>query len=312
MENRKDHLDLLAVSLLVILCISWGVQQVAIKLTVADVSPVMQSAIRAIGASVLVWLWMVYKRQPLFERDGTLWWGLIAGVLFGVEFMLIYWGLEFTHASRAVIFLYLSPFVVAIGAHYFVPGEKIRFIQIAGLICAFAGILAAFGDTFALPDRRMLIGDLMLVAAAILWGATTVVIKMGPLARIAPAKTLLYQLGVSALILPIGSFMLAEPGIVRLTPLAIASLAYQTVWVATVTYITWFWLIRHYPASRLAALTFLTPLFGVLAGVVILDEPLTSALLVAMVLVAAGVYLVNRKPRSHAVRLAQQHPGEGV
>lgn len=306
MANRKDHLDLLAIGLLVILCASWGVHQVVIKISVPDVSPVMQSAIRSLGATVLVWLWMAYKRQPLFERDGTFWWGLTAGLLFGFEFMLLYWGLEYTNASRAIIFLYLSPFVVAVGAHYFIPGEKIRLIQIIGLICAFTGLLAAFGDSLGLPDKRMLIGDLMLVAAAILWGATTVVIKMGPLAGIAPGKTLLYQLGVSAMILPLGSFILGEPGIVRLSSVAIISLLYQTVWVASVTYLAWFWLIRHYPASKLTSLSFLTPLFGVLAGVAILDEPLTYALLLAMVLVAAGVYLVNRKPKTRAVKLATQ------
>ncbi len=293
---RKQHLDLLAIALLVVLCASWGLQQVIIKLSLADVSPVMQSAIRSSGAGLIIGLWMIARRQPVFQRDGTLWWGLAAGLLFGLEFLLLYWGLTFTHASRAVIFLYLSPFVVAIGAHVFIPGERIRLLQMIGLICAFAGILAAFGDGLTLPDRRMLIGDLMLVAAAVLWGATTVVIKMGPLAAISPAKTLLYQLAVSAPILVAGSRLLGEPGIVRLSPIALASLAYQTLWVASVTYLAWFWLIRHYPASRVTSLSFLTPLFGVLAGAVILNEPLTLALLLAMILVAAGIYLVNRKP----------------
>ncbi|PLX35127.1 MAG: EamA family transporter, partial [Hyphomicrobiales bacterium] len=120
MSARKQHLDLLAIALLVVLCASWGVQQVIIKLSIADVSPVMQAAIRSSGAGLIIWLWMIARRQPVFQRDGTLWWGLGAGLLFGLEFLLLYWGLTFTHASRAVIFLYLSPFVVAIGAHVFI------------------------------------------------------------------------------------------------------------------------------------------------------------------------------------------------
>lgn len=302
MSTRKSHLDLLALSLLVVLCASWGLHQVAVKSAIADISPVTQSAIRSIGASMLVALWMRYKGEPIFARDGTLWWGLAAGVLFGTEFMMIYWGLEFTHASRAAIFINLAPFVVAIGAHMLIPGENFRPLQFAGLVCAFGGILIAFGDALTVPDRRMLIGDLMLVGAAVLWGATTVLIKMGPLAGIAPAKTLLYQLGISALILPVGALLLGEPGVVRLSPVAVLSLLYQTIWVATITYITWFWLIRHYPASRISSLTFLTPLFGVLFGVAILDEPLTTALLLALLLVALGVYLVNRKPGARAAR----------
>ncbi len=290
----KTHLDGLAISALMILCVSWGGQQVAIKLAAADISPVMQSALRSIGATVLVGLWVVLRRKPLIVFDGTLWWGVAAGLLFAFEFMLIYWGLEFTHASRAIIFLYLSPFVVAIGMQLFVPGEKLGTIQFLGLGCSFLGILVAFGESFTFPSRQMLIGDSMLVIAAIFWGATTVLIKAGPLAQIAPSRTLLYQLSVSAVVLPLGSLALGEPGIVKLTFVAIASLLYQTVWIASITYLAWFWLIRHYPAARLASFSFLAPLFGVLAGWWILDEPLTAGLLLAMVLVAVGIYLVNR------------------
>ena len=281
--------------ILVVACASWGLQQVTIKVANNGISPVMQSAIRSIGATLLVALWVVVRGRPLFERDGTLWWGVAAGLLFAFEFMLIYWGLEFTHASRAIIFLYLSPFVVAIGTQLFVPHEKLGWVQFLGLVCSFLGILVAFGESFTFPSRQMLIGDSMLVVAAILWGATTVLIKAGPLADISPSRTLLYQLSVSALVLPIGSLALREPGIVEVTSLALASLLYQTVWIASITYLAWFWLIRHYPAPRLASFSFLTPLFGVLAGWSILDEPLTPALLTAMALVAVGIFLVNRR-----------------
>lgn len=281
-------------SALLILCVSWGGQQVAIKLAAADISPVMQSALRSIGATVLVGLWVVLRRKPLIVFDGTLWWGVAAGLLFSFEFMLIYWGLEFTHASRAIIFLYLSPFVVAIGTQLFVPGEKLGTIQFLGLGFSFLGILVAFGESFTFPSRQMLIGDSMLVIAAIFWGATTVLIKAGPLAQVAPSRTLLYQLSISAVVLPLGSLALGEPGIVKLSFVAVASLLYQTVWIASITYLAWFWLIRHYPAARLASFSFLAPLFGVLAGWWILGEPLTAGLLLAMVLVAVGIYLVNR------------------
>jgi drug/metabolite transporter (DMT)-like permease len=292
--QKKAHLDSLSVAALLVLCVSWGGQQVAVKLIVDDVSPVMQAAIRSIGATILVAGWMLVRRQRFFERDGTLWWGLAAGLLFAIEFLLIYWGLGFTNASRAVIFLYLAPFVVAIGTHLFIPGEKSGPVQFAGMLVAFVGIVVAFGESFSLPSKTMLIGDAMLVAAAIAWGATTVLIKAGPLTAVPASKTLLYQLAVSAVLLPLGSLALGEPGIVRLSPLAITSIAYQTVWVASITYLTWFWLIRHYPGARLASFTFLTPIFGVLAGWFVLDEPVSASLVAALILVALGVYLVNR------------------
>ena len=308
MLERKSHLDGLAMAGLLLLCMSWGGQQVAIKLIAADVSPVMQSAIRSIGATVLVGLWSILRREPLFVRDGTLWWGTAAGLLFAFEFLLIYWGLQYTYASRAVIFLYLAPFVVAIGSQVFVPGERLARAQFFGLGLAFLGIVVAFGESLTLPSTRMLIGDAMLVCAAVFWGATTVVIKAGPLAQIAPSRTLLYQLAVSAVLLPLGSLALGEPGIVTMSLPAVASLVYQTVWIASITYLAWFWLIRHYPAPKLASFTFFTPLFGVIAGWLVLDEPLTVALMVALILVAFGVYLVNRQIPTPARRNDQRRP----
>jgi drug/metabolite transporter (DMT)-like permease len=292
--RKKDALDRTAILVLVVLCASWGLQQVTIKIANQGISPVWQSGIRSIGATILLLIWMAVRRQPLMEKDGTLRYGIAAGLLFAVEFLLIFRGLEFTNASRAVVFLYLSPFAVAAGAHLFIPGEKLRGIQVAGLCCAFAGVVAVFHESLSFPTHRMLIGDGMLTAAALLWGATTVLIKASPLARIAPGKTLLYQLAVSAVVLPLGSLAMGEPGIVQLTPLIIGCLVYQTVWVAFVTYLAWFWLVRHYPASRLASFTFLTPVFGVIAGATLLHEPITSMLLLALVLVGTGIYLVNR------------------
>jgi len=292
--QKKDALDLTAILLLVALCASWGLQQVTVKIANQGISPIWQSGIRSIGSTILLLIWMAIRRQPLMEKDGTFWYGIAAGLLFALEFVLIYWGLDFTNASRSAIFLYLSPFVVAIGAQLFIPSEKLRTIQVVGLLCAFAGIVAAFGESLTLPTYRMLIGDSMLAAAAVFWGATTVLIKASPLAQIAPSKTLLYQLAVSAVVLPLGSMAMGEPGIVRMTPLITACLIYQIVWVAFITYLAWFWLIRHYPASRLASFTFLTPLFGVIAGGSLLHESITSTLLVALALVGTGIYLVNR------------------
>lgn len=281
-------------TILVVLCASWGLNQVAIKVANRGVSPLFQCGIRSVGATILIWVWMAVRREPFLERDRTLWWGITAGLLFSAEFILIYWGLELTYASRAVIFLYMSPFVVALGAQLFIPGEHLGKIQVLGLCCAFGGIIAAFGESLRYPTYEIMIGDAMLAGAAVLWGATTVLIKASPLAGINPGKTLLYQLAVSAVVLPLGSLAMSEPGIFLMTPLIAGSLVYQTIWVSFITYLAWFWLIRHYPPSRLASFTFLTPLFGVLAGGLLLSEPMTSSLLLALILVGMGIYMVNR------------------
>ena len=295
MLDRKTHLDLLAMAILLVLCASWGLQQVAIKVASEAVPPFFQAGIRSLGATLLILLWMGLRRVPVFERDGSGWWGLLAGLLFGGEFLLIFLGLQFTNASRAVIFLYLSPFVVALGAHLFIPGERLRLIQAVGLIGAFSGVLIIFGDSLTASSNTMLTGDIMLIVAAVMWGATTVVIKATALNQLAPSKTLLYQLAVSAALILTVSWLSGEPEVGPLTPLIIGSLLFQTVWVSFITYLTWFWLVRHYPAGRLSAFTFLTPIFGVLAGNLLLDEPLTTSLFLALLFVGGGIYLVNRR-----------------
>ncbi len=297
MEERRTHLDGAAMVLMVVLCAAWGLQQVTIKVANEGISPVWQGSLRSIGAAVLVWVWAAHKGIRLFDRDGTLGPGLLAAVLFAGEFAFIYWGLNYTSASRGVVFLYTAPFMIALGAHWFLPGEGLRPLQWMGLAFAFAGVVSVFAESLGLPTRNQLIGDSMLFLAAVLWAATTLVIKGSRLTKVSPAKTLFYQLAGSALVLPFVSLALGEPGIIQLTPLVLAALAYQTVLVAFASYLVWFWLVATYPAGRLAAFSFLTPLFGVLAGALLLSEKVSPALAIALALVAAGIWLVNRPPK---------------
>ncbi len=290
------HLDATAMSTMVVLCALWGIQQVAIKVANAGISPVLQAGLRSAGAAMLIWIWAAIRGVRLVDRSTPIGLAFLIGVMFGSEFLLIYWGLTFTTASRSVVLLYTAPFFVAIGAHLFIPGERLRPLQWLGLAAAFGGIVVTFGDALRLPTRHELIGDVMVFAAAAVWAATTVIIKATRLRMLEPSKTLFYQLAVSGVVLPVAAVVLGESGITALTPLVAASLFYQTVVVAFASYLAWFWLVKHYPASRLSAFSFLTPLFGVSAGVLLLSEPVTMALIFALVLVATGIYLVNRQP----------------
>jgi drug/metabolite transporter (DMT)-like permease len=293
MAERKA-LDARAFSLMLGLTALWGFQQVAIKLTAPDISLVMQAGIRSVIATALLLAWAQLRGTALFGRDGTLGAGIAAGLLFGGEFIFIYGGLQHTAASRMVVFIYLAPVLTALGLHWLVPGEKLVRTQWAGVLVAFAGIALAFGDGFA-AARGSLLGDFFGLVAAVLWAATTVLIRATGLARISAAKTLFYQLVVSAPMLLAASLLMGEKGVVALTPLALASLAYQGVLVAFGSYLVWFWLLTRYLAARLSVFSFLTPLFGVLFGVLILREPLTPSFIGAALLVGAGIVLVNRR-----------------
>ena len=291
MTERKP-LDSNAFALMVLLTALWGVQQVVIKLTANDISLVMQAGIRSIIATVLVLGWAASKGISLWRRDGTLWAGVFAGLLFGGEFIFIYAGLEHTAASRMVVFIYLTPVLTALGLHLLVRGERLVPGQWAGVLLSFAGVALAFWEGFGASGNTW-VGDVCGLIAAVLWAATTVLIRATSLARATATKTLFYQLGISALMLPLASLAMGERGVVALTPLALASLAFQGVIVAFATYLAWFWLLTRYLAARLSVFSFLSPMFGVLAGVMVLGEPLRPLFAVAAAFVVAGIVLVN-------------------
>ncbi len=290
----KHELDRLAIGLMVLFCSIWGLQQVAIKVANAGISPVWQAGMRSLGATATILLWVLSRRIKLFGSDGTLWPGLLVGLLFSGEFALIFLGLDYTPASRGVIFLYTAPFFVALGARWFLPGEKIRRAQWGGMALAFVGIILLFGEHLWLPADNAWMGDLMILGAAILWAATTLAVKASALGRSSAEKILLYQLAISAVLLPPLSLAMGEPGVFAPSPQLWANLFFQAVIVAGASYLGWFWLIRHYPATRLSSFSFLTPVMGVLASIILLDEPLTLSIFVALLLVGAGIWIANR------------------
>jgi drug/metabolite transporter (DMT)-like permease len=287
-------LDAVGAAIVVLLCLSWGFNQVAVKLALPEIPPLIQAAVRSAGAVVVVALWCRLRGIPLFRRDGTLVPGIVAGALFGLEFLLIFPGLVYTTATRAVLFIYLAPFFVVAGARFVLPGDRFSLTQWAGLGLSFSGMLLAFGVPTPALDPRQALGDLMMIGAAAAWAATTLVIKASSLNRVAPEKTMLYQLVVSVPMLAVGAWILAERVTAWPSGLALGSLAWQTVWVVSITFVLWFAMIVRYSASRVSAFTFLTPLFGVAAGYLVLNEPINWAFAGAVVLVIAGLVVVNR------------------
>ncbi len=291
---QSRPLDALATTLIVGLCLTWGFNQVAIKIAMHDIPPLTQSAVRSVVAALLVGLYARLRGIALFKRDGTLLPGIAAGALVALEFLMIYLALIWTTATRAVLFMYLAPFLVVIGSRWFIPADHFYPSQWLGLLMSFVGIVLAFGLPTPAADPRQMLGDLMVVGGALAWAATTLVIKTSALNRVSAEKTMLYQLVVSAPLLAAGAIVFGEHIDTMPSALAIGAVAYQAIWVVSVTYVIWFALIVRYSASRLSAFTFLTPLFGVAAGHLVLAEPLTAPFALAVAFVALGLVLVNR------------------
>jgi drug/metabolite transporter (DMT)-like permease len=288
-----------AVALMLLLCLSWGFNQVAVKLALADIPAMTQATLRSLGALPVLLIVGWLRKADFSLRDGTLGPGMISGIIFGIEFVLIYQGLRLTTASRAAVFLYTAPFFVALGSYHML-GERMRTSQWAGLALSFAGVALAIGVPQANVDVHVLLGDLMIVCGGAMWGATTLIAKGTKLRLAAPEKALAYQVAISIPILGAAAFVFGETLTRMPGPVAISVVTYQAIWVVGLTFTMWFALVQRFSASKLSAFSFITPLFGVVASYLILHETMTLSFGIAALLVVAGLYLVNRPEKARA------------
>ena len=304
--ERRTHLDAGAIAVLVFLTALWGVQQVSVKVAIAEgFAPALQAALRSGGAAVCVLAWIAWREGPhavaAFLARRTLLPGLGIAVIFALEFLALYRGLQLTTASRGVVFLYSAPFFTALGAHVVVPGERLRAVQFWGLVLAFLGMGAAFAEglwaEMLSGGGGSVEGDLLCLLAGALWASTTLCVKASrALSTAAPATLLWLQLAGSAPILFAVSWLRGELSpFPTVAPLGWAALFYQTVIIAFASYLVWFRMVLTYPAGRVAGFTFLAPLFGILAGWALMGDPLSWGLFVGLVAIAAGMRMVNTR-----------------
>jgi len=282
---------------MVVLCLIWGLAQVILKMAAADISPLMQIALRSGVAAVLVVLLMFIRREGLSIQDGTWRPGLLVAGLFALEFFLIGEGLRYTSASHMTVLLYTAPIFAALGLHLLMPSERLSRAQWLGIGLAFTGVAIAF---LLRPNQTqqninaadLLYGDLLSIGAGIAWAATTVAVRCSKLAQVSAAQTLLYQLAGAFFLLTAAAFLLEQTAI-QFTALAWGSLIFQSLVVCFASYLAWFWLLKHYSASQLGVFSFLTPIFGVALGVGLLDEQLEISFIIGAAFVITGIILVS-------------------
>ncbi|HCF1038179.1 DMT family transporter [Pseudomonas aeruginosa] len=291
----RKSADAFAFQTMLLLCVIWGIQQVTIKWAATDIAPVMQAAIRSGIAAALVGLLMCWRGGWEGLPQGTLGAGLLTGTLFALEFLFIALGLQYTTASHMSVFLYTAPIFSALGLHFLLPSERLRPLQWLGVAVCFSGIAVAFGGglSWAEMDGRMLLGDAFGLLAGMSWGATTVAVRGTRLSEAPPSLTLFYQLFVACAGLLLIALCSGQFGEVRWTPVSTASVLFQGVVVSFASYFCWFWLLRRYLANNLAIFSFMTPLFGVTFGVLLLGEPLSLNFVAGAALVLAGITLVS-------------------
>jgi len=292
-QESKDYLDLKAIVTILILTLIWGFNFPTIKYVNQGIAPVFASTVRSVIASVCGLIYCIQRKEKLFHTDIRLFHGFMVGLLFGLEFACIYFGMLYTDAARSILFVNLSPFVVAVGAHFFLKGDRLTLLKMIGLILAFTGIVTVFGGRPKTAKTTMIFGDVLEITAAFLWGATTLYIKRFMAEKVKPIHTFLYQLIFSIPVLLIVSFILEPQWIYKIDTSILGLVIYQGMIVAFMSYLIWFKLIHEYSVSRLSAFTFLAPIYGVLFGILFLKEEFTFSLMVGLPMVCFGIFFVN-------------------
>jgi drug/metabolite transporter (DMT)-like permease len=281
---------------MLVICCVWGGNMAAIKIGSKWLAPAFGAAVRSAVAALLLFVWMRFKGVPLFPSRSLTVHGLVVGLLFGVEFAFIFMGLQYTLASRAYVYIYTHPFVVALGAHFIFSNDRLNPPKALGLSLAFGGVALLFADNWGTTSSEMLRGDVMLLLGGFFWGCTTLYIKKFIAGRAVALQTLFYQLAFSAPVLFAVSLAMEENAIAEFQLYPALAVAYQCVIVAFISYLAWFELMGKHPVSLLAAFTFFAPVLGVfISGVLILGEPLSANFFTSLALVAAGMILVNTR-----------------
>ena len=298
MPERRAHIDGFASATMVFLTLVWGLNTVVSKLAFIGFSPLALSFQRAALSMVLVYSWCRYKGIRIFDADGSLLAGSAVGAVFGLEFVVIYAGLDMTSAARATLMTSTMPFFLMIGAH-FLLGEHVTLPKLTGSIIAFAGVAVVFFDKLSLPSPNAIYGDMLCLLGGALWAATTLMIRTTKASKLSPEKVLLYQLaGAAVVAVPLMPF--SGPLLREVSLIPVASLIFQAAFVVSFTYVLWFWLMARYPATGLSSFMFLAPVFGVFFGGLLLADPISVNLLLGLAMIAAGLVLVNAVRRRHA------------
>jgi drug/metabolite transporter (DMT)-like permease len=294
--ERKPHIDLFGASALIAFAFLLGLNQVVIKVSNGGFQPVFMAGLRSVGAALVVLAWIKVRGLDNHVPDGGRIWGLALGALFASEFICIFFALDITSVARVSILFYTMPLWLSIAAHFLIPDERIHGRKAVGLLLALAGIVLAFADRGEPGQGPSLLGDILSLIAAFGWAGIALIVRLTPMGRASPETQLFWQLSVSAPIL-LGASLFFGPFFRDPEAIHIAGLAFQIFAVASFGFLTWFWLMSVYPASGVASFSFLSPVFSVLLGWLLLGEDISAQVWLALAFVSLGIMLINRPPK---------------
>lgn len=290
--ERRDRIDAFGATALTAFAFLLASNQVVVKLSTDGFSPVFMAGVRSAGAALVVLLWIRLRGLPRDRPSGSAPWGVLLGVFFGVEFIFLFLALDLTTVSRASVLFYTMPVWLTLAAHVLVPGERLTVTKACGLVLAVGGIVLTFSGR-ADEGQSSLAGDVLALLGAFGWAGIALVVKTTSIGQARAETQLFWQLAVSTPIL-LGASLFFGPALRDPTVWHGVGLLFQIFAIASFGFLAWFWLLKMYPASGVASFSFLSPVFSVLLGWLLLGEAVSAAVWGALALVTLGLVLINR------------------
>lgn len=290
--NEQPNAKMIAFALS--LAVLWGGNSVSIKIALQGVPPLALAGFRFLLALMAVTAWSISQRVTIRLKRGELGPLLLLGIAFVLQIITLNVGTLFTSAARSTIMINFFPFFTALFAHYWVPGDRLSIMKIMGIGLAFCGIFVTFAPAFQLGAHSYLVGDLIVLISASLLGLRTVVTKR-LIQSIHPYRLLIWLMIFSLPCFFGSSLILEDQSNYEFAPVVVASILYQGLVVAGVCFVGWTSILKKHSPSKLVVLSFATPISGIIFSHLLLGDELGFSLIAGAVLVAFGIYLVNRR-----------------
>jgi drug/metabolite transporter (DMT)-like permease len=290
-ESTHSPLSLKASLGAILLCCLFGANAVAIKFTLTGLGPFTAAAVRFSIAVGALFLWTRFAHQSLRFRKGQAHQLLIISLLFVAQICLFYVGLSKTFASRGALIVNLVPFLVLLLSHFFTRDDRITPGKLVGILMGFSGILFIFLQKRDISgDLRT--GDLIIFCATLLW-ATNGVYTKKIIQKYQPIQLVFYPLLFAVPILFICAFIFDEPMVKAPGGGIVAAVLYQSLVTGSFGFVAWNVLLQRYGAVSLHTFIFIMPVVGVLLGGLLLKEPITGNILMALALIGAGIFITQ-------------------
>lgn len=296
-QQPPSQLGLGPACLAIFLCMLFGANPVAVKLSLTGIGIFASAALRFTVAATVLTTWAILTGRKLAITRVQARQMAFLAVLFFLQIGIFYVGQNKTTASHGVLIGNILPFVVMIMAHYLLPNDRITPRKVVGLILGFSGVVLLFRDSLNLTPEA-LTGDLLLLCAVTIWGCNAIYTKR-IISTFSPIQITLHPMLMSIPLFYLASLLFDQQMVFNLSAPVLLGMFYQSIVTASFGFVMWNSLIQKYGATALHSFVFLMPISGVVLGVVILGESLTPNLVASILLVATGLLVINWRRRKN-------------